>query len=187
MPKSSIGDYDLVAANNGDVGGIDIAEGCAAAGINNALRELMAQIAAWRDGPVAALLPKVGGTISGATTTSTVKDADGAEQPIGYRTIPSRAKTSAHVLALADVGQCIDITTGGVTVPPNASVAFAVGDTISIYNASGSSQTITQGSGVTLRLAGTSSTGSRSLAQRGWISVRKVATNEWVASGSGLS
>jgi len=44
MPKSTIGDFDTVAANNSDIGGINIAEGCAAAGINNALRELMAQI-----------------------------------------------------------------------------------------------------------------------------------------------
>ena len=191
MPKSSISDYDAVAANNSDIGGINIAEGCPAAGINNALRELMAQIAAWRDGAVAALLPKAGGTMTGAisemATTSTVKDPGGTARAIGYRNIPSNAKSSAHVLALADVGQCVDIATGGVTVPANATVAFAVGDTVSIYNNSGSSQTITQAGGVTLRLAGTATTGSRTLAQRGWCSVRKVATDEWVSSGSGLS
>lgn len=191
MPKSSITDYDTVAANNSDIGGINIAENCPAAGINDAIREFMAHIATWRDGAVAALLPKAGGAMTGAitdmATTSTVKDVGGTARAIGYRNIPSNARTSAYVLALADVGQCIDITTGGVTVPANATVAFAVGDTVSIYNNSGSSQTITQAGGVTLRLAGTATTGSRTLAQRGWCSVRKVATDEWVSSGSGLS
>jgi hypothetical protein len=151
----------------------------------------MAQIATWAAGTIAGKLDKAGGTMTGAitdmATTSSIRNADGTALAIGYRRIPSRPKTSAHVLALADVGECIDITTGGVTVPPNATVAFAVGDTISIYNNSGSSQTITQGAGVTLRLAGTSTTGNRTLARRGWVSVRKIATDEWVSSGSGLS
>ena len=44
MAKNAVGDWDSTAANNTDVGGINIAENCAAAGINNALREIMAQI-----------------------------------------------------------------------------------------------------------------------------------------------
>lgn len=191
MPKSSIGDYDTVAANNSDVGGINIAEGCPAAGINNALRELMAQIAAWRDGAITALLPKAGGTMTGNLSDmgsgSTVKDPGGAAQSVGYRNIPSNPRSTGYTIALADIGKCVDITTGGVTIPSNATVAFAVGDTISIYNNGGSAQTITQGSGVTLRLAGTATTGNRTLAQRGWCSVRKVGSDEWVSSGSGLS
>ena len=151
----------------------------------------MSQIAIWRDGAVAALLPKAGGTMSGDIAEmgagSTVRDPGGAARSIGYRNIPSNAQAGAYVLALGDVGKCVDISAGGVTVPPNSSVAFAVGDTISIYNNSSSAQAITQGSGVTLRLAGTATTGSRTLAQRGWASVRKVGADEWVASGSGVS
>jgi hypothetical protein len=191
MPKSSVADFDSVAADNTDIGGINIAEGCPAAGMNNAFRELMAQIATWRSGAIAALLPKAGGTMIGDIlemgAASTVKAPDGGLQPVGYRNIPSNPQSSSYVLVLADVGKCVDISGGGVTVPPNASAAFIVGDTIAIYNNSASNLTITQGSGVTLRLAGTATTGSRTLAQRGWASVRKLATNEWVASGSGLS
>lgn len=190
MPKSSVSDWDSSPANNSDVAGINIAENCPAAGINDAIRTLMAQIAVWRDGGIAGLLPKSGGTMTGSIAdmgaTSTVKDPGGAAQPVGYRNIPSNAQSSAYILALADIGKCVD-TTAGVTVPPEASVAFAIGDTIAIYNKGTSNLTITQGSGVTLRLAGTATTGSRTLAQRGWASVRKVGTNEWVASGSGLS
>jgi hypothetical protein len=44
MPKNKISEYSATAANNTDIGGINIAEGCAPSGINNAIRELMAQL-----------------------------------------------------------------------------------------------------------------------------------------------
>jgi hypothetical protein len=44
MPKNKVSEYSPTASNNTDIGGIDIAEGCAPSGINNAIRELMAQL-----------------------------------------------------------------------------------------------------------------------------------------------
>jgi len=44
MAKNKISEYSATAANNTDIGGINIAEGCAPSGINNAIRELMAQL-----------------------------------------------------------------------------------------------------------------------------------------------
>lgn len=44
MPKNSVADWSTTAASNADIGGIDIDENCAAAGINNAIREMMAQV-----------------------------------------------------------------------------------------------------------------------------------------------
>lgn len=44
MAKNSVADWDTTAANNTDVGGVDISEGCAPANINNAIRTVMAQI-----------------------------------------------------------------------------------------------------------------------------------------------
>lgn len=44
MAKNKISEWSATAANNTDIGGIDIAEGCAPSGINNAIRELMAQV-----------------------------------------------------------------------------------------------------------------------------------------------
>ena len=191
MPKTSVTDYDTVAANNSDVGGINIAEGCPAAGINNAIREVMAQIAAWRDGGIAALLAKSGGTMSGDIAEmgsgSTIKDPGGTVRKLGYRNIPLRAATSQQTLALADVGTMISITTGGLIVPANATVAFAVGDLVSGYNNSGSSQSITGAAGVTLRLGGTSSTGTRTVAQRGFATILKLAADEWLVFGTGVS
>jgi len=44
MPKNKVSEWSATAANNTDIGGINIAEGCAPSGINNAIRELMAQV-----------------------------------------------------------------------------------------------------------------------------------------------
>ena len=99
-------------------------------------------------------------------------------------TIPQNAQTSAYILAIGDVGKHISITTGGVTV--NSSI-FSAGDGISIYNNSGSNQTITQGASVTMYLAGTATTGNRTLARRGVCTVLCVASNTFVIFGAGLT
>ena len=116
----------------------------------------------------------------GGTTLTTKDYVDSA----AYAGIPQNAQTSAYTLVSTDNGQHISITKGGVTVP---SAVFSVGDTISIYNNSAADQTITQGSSVTLRFAGTADTGNRTLAQRGLATVLCVGSDEFVISGGGLS
>ena len=113
------------------------------------------------------------------TTTGTVSDGKG-----NLRSIPQNAKTSAYTLIAADAGKHISITTGGVTVP--ASI-FSIGDAVTIYNNSGSSQTITQGSSVTLREGGTANTGNRTLAQYGLATLLCVAADTFVITGAGVS
>ena len=121
-------------------------------------------------------------TVSGDTgTTLVTKDY---VDSTAYPGIPQNAQTSAYTLVSTDNGKHISITTGGVTVP---SGVFSVGDTISIYNNSAADQTITQGSSVTLRFAGTVNVGNRTLAQRGLATVLCVGNNEFVISGGGLS
>ena len=119
------------------------------------------------------------------TFTAAQTFSSGASDSAGsYRIIPQNSKTSSYTLVAADTGKHISITTGGITVP--ASV-FSVGDVISIYNNSGSNQTITQGGSTTLRQAGTANTGNRTLAQYGVATVLCVASNTFVISGAGLS
>jgi hypothetical protein len=131
----------------------------------------------------------VGGTVTftgSLSNDSGVLDGAAARRLIGYRNTPQTAKTASYQLAFTDVGQGVS-TTAGVTVPPNSTTAFAIGDTIAVYNNSASSITITQGAGVTLRLVGTTTTGNRTLAARGLCTLLKVGTDEWVAGGGGLS
>lgn len=47
MAKTSVDQWDATASNNTDVGGVNIAEGCAPGNINDALRNIMAQIKAY--------------------------------------------------------------------------------------------------------------------------------------------
>ena len=95
-------------------------------------------------------------------------------------------QTSSYVLVAADAGKTISITTGGVTVPNSV---LAAGNIVTIYNNSGSSQTITQGAGVTLQWAGqtASSTGNRTLGLYGIATLIYITANIAVISGAGLT
>lgn len=133
-----------------------------------------------------AALPKTGGTISGSlTTTGTITAGTNVSDSKGnVRVIPINSQSAAYILAASDIGKFVSISVGGITVP--ASI-FNAGDAISIYNNSGANQTITQGSGVTLYLAGTATTGNRTIAQRGIVTILCVAANTFVITGSGLT
>ena len=118
-------------------------------------------------------------TSSSITSGTSVSDLKG-----NVRQLPINNQTSAYVLIAGDTGKTISITTGGVTV--NSGI-FSAGDNITIYNNSSSNQTITQGTSVTIRQAGTANTGSRTLAQYGICTLLCVASNTFTISGAGLS
>lgn len=100
----------------------------------------------------------------------------------GYIGIPALSSTG-ETIGTAGKGKMYS-TTGNMTVPNST---FAAGDVVSIYNNSASAITVTQGSGVTLRLAGTTGTGNRTLAARGLATVWFVGASEAVISGPGLT
>jgi hypothetical protein len=114
---------------------------------------------------------------TGGITSGDLADA------VGYKGVPQNSQTASYTLALSDMGKHISITTGGVVIPANSSVAFPIGSTITIYNNSASAQNISITTD-TLRLAGTATSGTRSLAQRGLATCIKVAATEWVVTGN---
>ncbi len=99
------------------------------------------------------------------------------------RRAPVDSKSAQYTLVATDTGKTISITTGGIIVPANV---MSAGDIVTIFNNSGSSQTITT-TGVTAYLAGTATTGNRTLLQRGVANILCVASNVFVISGSGLT
>jgi hypothetical protein len=116
------------------------------------------------------------------TTAGVLSDGKG-----DVRAAPIQTKSGAYVLVATDAGQTIYISTGGVTI--NASILSA-GDMITIVNNSASNQTITAGASVTFRLAGTATTGNRTLAQYGmatFLCVVGGATPTFHCSGAGLT
>jgi len=69
-----------------------------------------------------------------------------------------------------------------LTIPPNSSVAFAVGDRIDVVMLGSGTTTVTGGSGVTVNGV---STGSGAIAaQYAAVSCLKLATNTWVLMGN---
>jgi hypothetical protein len=67
MAKTKISEWSSTPANNTDIDGINIAEGCAPSGINDAIRELMSQVKDLQSGASGDTIPiTAGGT--GATT-----------------------------------------------------------------------------------------------------------------------
>ena len=95
----------------------------------------------------------------------------------------STTKTSSYILTASDIGTLVQ-TDATVTVDQNI---FTAGNATTIYNNSASNIAINQGTGVTFYLAGTATTGNRTLAKRGVATVLCVASNAFVVSGSGLT
>jgi hypothetical protein len=99
---------------------------------------------------------------------------------IGFRSIPRSTTTTTAVVG--DVGKCIAVT-AGITIPNST---FAAGDAVSIYNDSAAAVTITAGV-TTLRQAGTTNTGNRTLAARGMATVWFNSATEAIISGAGVT
>ena len=98
--------------------------------------------------------------------------------------VPLNTQTGAYVAVAGDAGKAIYISTGGVTI--NNSV-FSGGDLVTIVNNSGSNQTITQGSGLTLYNAADGATGNRTLALRGVATIWFASASIGYLSGAGVS
>jgi hypothetical protein len=120
-------------------------------------------------------------TATGNITADNISDSVGS-----LRSIPQNSKNTGYTLQSTDNGQMINITTGNVTVPAGV-FNSPFGQTVSIFNNQTTSNAVVQGSGVTLRLAGTLSTGNRTLARYGVATMICVAANTFVISGAGLS
>jgi len=110
-------------------------------------------------------------------TIGTVSDSKGE-----IRSLPIVSAASRTLIA-SDHGKVISAT-GTITVPPSV---FSAGQTITIYNNSGSNISIARGSGVTMYWAQTGANANRTLAQRGVATILCVASNTFVITGGTLS
>jgi hypothetical protein len=134
--------------------------------------------------------PAIGGTAAAAgsfttvTASGAVSGSSVSDSLSNVRSIPLQTKTTTYTLIATDNGQCIT-TNSNVAVP--ASI-FAANNVVTIYNNSGSTITITQGSGLTLQFAGqaTSTTGNRSLSLYGICTVLFLSSTSAIITGAGL-
>ena len=109
--------------------------------------------------------------------TYTIAEATNAFAPAYFLENP---KSANHTIGLDDINRIVSMQVAGggtLTIPTNATVAFPIGTVINVYNRSATEfLTITGAVGVTLRNEGTIEPYQEA-------SLRKRATDEWVASG----
>ena len=132
------------------------------------------------------LQPTSGNVGIGNTTPTNKLSVAGtiADQSGDVRSTPINSQSASYTIVTSDNGKTISITTGGVIVD---ATGITSGQIFSIFNNSNTNQTITQSANSTMYLAGTNTTGNRTLTQYGVATVMCVAANTFVISGAGLS
>jgi len=119
MAKTKISEFDINPANNTDINNINIAEGCAPSGINNAIRQLMSDLKDWQAGSSGDTLPvTAGGT--GSTT------ASGARTALG---LVIGTDVQAYDAQLADVAG-LSATDNGVIIGNGTNFVVESGSTL---------------------------------------------------------
>ena len=108
------------------------------------------------------------------------------------QTIPQNAQSTDYTLQLTDAGKHIYYTQASNTIlyiPTTSNVAFANGSTIMIVSrtSSGANVTISPNTGVTMYLAGNTTSASRNVTTYGMATLIQVAANTWFINGTGVS
>lgn len=97
---------------------------------------------------------------------------------------------TTYTLTVEDVGR-IGLLTGAsaaVTVPPTGTPAqIPIGAELRLRNGTGGTQTIVAGSGVTLSLAGSALTGTRTLASNALATLTCIGADLWLVDGAGVT
>jgi hypothetical protein len=106
---------------------------------------------------------------------------------IGFRGAPQNLQLATYTLQLTDNGKHIRTNGAAVVIPDNGSRPFPTGAVVAIFNDSAFPMSISILPTDTLRLAGTATTGTRTLAQYGLATCVKVDAGFWVISGAGLT
>ena len=107
---------------------------------------------------------------------------------VGYIGMPQNA-TGTVTLTIADAGRHVYVTSTGqtITIPANSSVAYPIGTAIAFIGGPSATTTTIAITTDTMYLAGTGTTGSRTLAAYGMATAVKVAATTWYINGSGLT
>jgi hypothetical protein len=120
--------------------------------------------------------------------TDSVTQAKIADRAVGSAELDNltlNAQTgTTYTLVLTDANKFITLSNASaitLTVPPNSSVAFETGDQVNLMQLGAGQVTITAGSGVTIRSAGSK---LKTNAQYAVATLVKIDTDTWVAVGN---
>lgn len=125
------------------------------------------------------------------TSGNTVQAADdaGGLQIVGWRDCPNNDQSGNYGFVLSDRGKMVRYFGAGgntYTIPANASIAFPVGTVIVVAHLGSGNLTIAITTD-TLKIAGTSTTGSRTVTADALITLTKVGSTDWKISGAGFT
>ena len=109
-----------------------------------------------------------------------------------FSNIPQNSQSAAYTLVAADAQKHIyhpsaDTTARIWTIPANSSVAYPVGTAITFINDTSAGAITIAITTDTLVLAGSGTTGSRTLAASGMATAIKKTSTSWIISGTGLT
>jgi hypothetical protein len=110
---------------------------------------------------------------------------------IGYKEVPQNSQSGNYTLLIGDNAKHVYHPSGGgagdvYTIPANASVAYPIGTVLTFVNGDSNSISIAITTD-TMTLAGTTTTGTRTLAQNGVATAIKTTATTWIISGTGLT
>ena len=148
MAKTKISEFSSTPADNTDINSINIAEGCAPSGINNAIRQLMADLKDQQDGTSGDPF-----TVGGALTANGSFTANGAtvigSTSTSSFTINAATVTVPTTLALSSTG-AVKMPVGTTAERPTASTGqIRYNTTLTQFEGYGASSWGTIGGGAT--------------------------------------
>jgi hypothetical protein len=117
----------------------------------------------------------------------TVTSPNTSASEVGTKGVPRVSKTADYTLAAVDSGTELVCTSAADDITVQATGAPVAGMTVFIENGTGGSIDIIQGSGMTLTLDGTATTGSRTLAAGGRAYVRFTSSSAASVGGPGTA
>ena len=147
---------------------------------------VVANLAALGSNPISTTGNITGGNLVIAGNTATVTTAN---YSIGYLNVPQVSFAANATTALTDSGKHYYSTSASnltLTIADNSAVSWPVGTSFIVVNRGTGNITVAPASGVSLYLAGNSTSANRTLTTYNLATCLNLAANVWMISGSGL-
>ena len=112
---------------------------------------------------------------------------NGSGTAVGYREVPQISFTGNTTIAATDAGRhfySVSASNLQLTIANNTSVAWTVGTAMTIVNRGTANVLIVPGTGVSLYLAGNSTSANRVVTTYGMATMINVAANIWMINGT---
>jgi hypothetical protein len=182
------GYYYSTPSLNVSINGINIGEGMQRSDVNNALRQMMADLKVWTDASGVTYPISIANGGTGQTSAAAALAALGG-LGTAYQHLPQKVETSTFNIATDADGGHIRYTgaAGTANLVANVTQAFVVGAVVLLVNDGSGALAVTRAAGVTMVWAASGADADRTLAVGGMAMLLQVSINRWFISGAGLT